>query len=224
MILKIAGLLTVKGGTASVIEYFGDGAQSLSCTGMATMCNMGAEVGATTSIFPYNDGMARFLEATGRESIARHAERYQHILTSDAGCEYDKVLDIDLSTVEPYINGPFTPDLATPISEFAAKVKREAWPCAIKVGLVGSCTNSSYEDLTRAASIAREATLHGAKSTAQFMVTPGSEQIRATVERDGVMEDLRGIGAEILANACGPCTGQWDRRDVQMGEMNSSES
>lgn len=217
VILKLAGILTVKGGTNAIIEYFGDGTASLSATGKGTICNMGAEVGATTSIFPYDDAMARYLEGTGRGELLPLIETVQDELKADQEVEeqpnrfYDRVIEINLSTLEPYINGPFTPDAATPISEFASKVKKENYPQKMEVGLIGSCTNSSYEDLTRAASIAKEAVDNGLKATAEFIVNPGSEQIRATIERDGILSIFSKLGAVIMANACGPCIGQWKR-------------
>ncbi|CAO1630731.1 unnamed protein product [Sympodiomycopsis kandeliae] len=221
IILKVAGELTVKGGTGAIIEYKGEGVNSLSATGMATICNMGAEIGATTSVFPYNDRMAAYLEATNRSDIAKLAKGFQHNLLPDAGADYDNHITIDLDNLEPYINGPFTPDLATPLSQFADAVKKNDWPSELKVALIGSCTNSSYEDMSRSASIAAEALKHGLKVKSQFTITPGSEQIRATIERDGQMETLSEAGGIVLANACGPCIGQWDRTDVKKGEKNS---
>lgn len=221
VILKVAGILTVKGGTGAIVEYYGPGVDSISCTGMATICNMGAEIGATTSIFPFNERMADYLRATKRSSIAQLAESFQHELKADAGAKYDQVIEIDLNTLEPHINGPFTPDLATPLSKFAAAVEKNKWPAELKVSLIGSCTNSSYEDMARSASIAKEAMDHGLKSKSIFTITPGSEQIRATIARDGQMETLTKAGGIVLANACGPCIGQWDRKDVKKGEKNS---
>ncbi|KKZ66203.1 aconitate hydratase, mitochondrial [[Emmonsia] crescens] len=221
IILKVAGILTVKGGTGAIIEYHGPGVESLSCTGMGTICNMGAEIGATTSIFPYNDRMYDYLKATRRQNIGDFARSYAHGLREDEGAEYDQLIEINLSELEPHINGPFTPDLATPISKFKQAVKEHGWPEELKVGLIGSCTNSSYEDMSRAASIARDALDHGIKAKSLFTVTPGSEQIRATIERDGQLQTLEEFGGVILANACGPCIGQWDRRDVKKGEANS---
>ncbi|XP_034242657.1 probable aconitate hydratase, mitochondrial [Thrips palmi] len=222
VILKVAGILTVKGGTGAIVEYFGPGVDSISCTGMGTICNMGAEIGATTSVFPFNSRMAAYLESTGRKNIADEAARVKDVLLSaDAGCKYDQVIEIDLSTLEPHVNGPFTPDLAHPISKLGSNAKKAGWPDEIKVGLIGSCTNSSYEDMTRCASIAEEALKHGLKSKIPFNVTPGSEQVRATIERDGVSETFRKFGGTVLANACGPCIGQWDRRDVKKGEKNT---
>ncbi|ODH39521.1 aconitate hydratase, mitochondrial [Paracoccidioides brasiliensis] len=221
IILKVAGILTVKGGTGAIIEYHGPGVNSLSCTGMGTICNMGAEIGATTSVFPFNDRMYDYLKATKRQAIGDFARSYAHSLREDEGAEYDQLIEINLSELEPHINGPFTPDLATPISKFKDAVKENGWPEELKVGLIGSCTNSSYEDMSRAASIARDALDHGIKAKSLFTVTPGSEQIRATIERDGQLKTLEEFGGVILANACGPCIGQWDRRDVKKGEANS---
>ncbi|KMU88030.1 aconitate hydratase [Coccidioides immitis H538.4] len=221
IILKVAGILTVKGGTGAIIEYHGPGVDSLSCTGMGTICNMGAEIGATTSVFPFNERMYDYLKATKRQAIGDFARTYSKGLREDEGAEYDQLIEINLSELEPHINGPFTPDLATPISKFKEAVKANGWPEELKVGLIGSCTNSSYEDMSRAASIARDALNHGLKAKSLFTVTPGSEQIRATIERDGQLKTLEEFGGVILANACGPCIGQWDRKDVKKGEKNS---
>ncbi|EKG10666.1 Aconitase A/isopropylmalate dehydratase small subunit swivel [Macrophomina phaseolina MS6] len=221
IILKVAGILTVKGGTGAIIEYHGPGTESLSCTGMGTICNMGAEIGATTSIFPFNDRMYDYLAATKRKDIGDFARTYAKDLREDEGAEYDQLIEINLSELEPHINGPFTPDLATPISKFKDAVKENGWPEDLKVGLIGSCTNSSYEDMSRAANIARDAMEHGVKAKALFTVTPGSEQIRATIERDGQLKTFEEFGGMVLANACGPCIGQWDRKDVKKGEPNS---
>ncbi|KAJ5086954.1 hypothetical protein NUU61_008261 [Penicillium alfredii] len=221
IILKVAGLLTVKGGTGAIIEYHGPGVDSLSCTGMGTICNMGAEIGATTSMFPFNDRMYDYLRATKRQHIGDFSRDYAAQLREDEGAEYDQLIEINLSELEPHINGPFTPDLATPISTFKEAVETNKWPEELKVGLIGSCTNSSYEDMSRAASIARDALDHGIKSKSLFTITPGSEQIRATIERDGQLQTLEEYGGVILANACGPCIGQWDRKDVKKGEPNS---
>jgi aconitate hydratase len=221
IILKVAGLLTVKGGTGAIIEYHGPGVDSLSCTGMGTICNMGAEIGATTSMFPFNDRMYDYLKATKRQNIGDFSREYAAQLREDEGAEYDQLIEINLDELEPHINGPFTPDLATPLSQFKEAVKTNKWPEELKVGLIGSCTNSSYEDMSRAASIARDALNHGLKSKSLFTITPGSEQIRATIERDGQLATLEEYGGVILANACGPCIGQWDRKDVQKGEANS---
>src|SRR5271156_610453 len=221
IILKVAGILTVKGGTGAIIEYHGPGVDTLSCTGMGTICNMGAEIGATTSGFRFNDRMADYLVGTRRGEIAKYAQSYAKTLTPDEGCEYDQLIEIDLNTLEPHINGPFTPDLATPISKFKEAVKEHGWPEELKVGLIGSCTNSSYEDMSRSASIAREALSHGLKVKSLFTVTPGSEQVRATIARDGQLATFEEAGGMVLANACGPCIGQWDRQDVKKGEKNS---
>ncbi|KAI9723584.1 MAG: hypothetical protein M1812_000884 [Candelaria pacifica] len=221
IILKVAGILTVKGGTGAIIEYHGPGAQTLSATGMGTICNMGAEIGATTSLFPYNERMSDYLAATKRRAIGDFAKEYSQELHEDEGAEYDQLIEVNLSELEPHINGPFTPDLATPISKFKEAVDENKWPSELKVGLIGSCTNSSYEDMSRAASIARDALDHGVKARSMFTVTPGSEQIRATIERDGQLQTLEDFGGMVLANACGPCIGQWDRRDVKKGEPNS---
>ncbi|KAF3049964.1 Aconitate hydratase mitochondrial [Didymella keratinophila] len=221
IILKVAGILTVKGGTGAIVEYHGPGVESLSCTGMATICNMGAEIGATTSVFPFNDRMYDYLKATKRQHIGDFAREYAAELREDEGTEYDQLIEINLDELEPHINGPFTPDLATPISKFKEAVKANNWPEEMKVGLIGSCTNSSYEDMTRAASIAEDAMAHGLKAKSLFTVTPGSEQIRATIERDGQLKTFEEFGGMVLANACGPCIGQWDRRDVKKGTANS---
>ncbi len=221
VILNIAGKLTVSGGTGSIIEYFGPGVDSFSCTGQGTICNMGAEVGATTSIFPYNARMAAYLRATKRGDIAKLADAFAPNLRADDGAEYDQVIEINLSTLEPHVNGPFTPDLATPISQFAAAVKKNNWPDKLEVGLIGSCTNSSYEDMSRSASIAKQATAKGVKAKSLFTITPGSEQVRATIARDGQMAALEAVGGQVLANACGACIGQWERHDVQKGTKNS---
>ncbi|EFW99843.1 mitochondrial aconitate hydratase [Grosmannia clavigera kw1407] len=221
IILKLAGILTVKGGTGAIVEYFGDGVDSISATGMATICNMGAEIGATTSLFPFNDRMYDYLSATKRKDIGDFARVYAKELRKDEGAEYDQFIEINLSELEPHINGPFTPDLATPISKLAETAKANNWPEEVKVGLIGSCTNSSYEDMTRAAAIARDALDHGVKPKALFTVTPGSEQIRATIARDGQLQTFEEFGGLVLANACGPCIGQWDRQDVKKGEANT---
>lgn len=221
IILKVAGILTVKGGTGAIVEYFGPGVDSISCTGMGTICNMGAEIGATTSVFPYNHRMQDYLRATERSAIADLANNYKGLLSADPDCKYDELIEINLSELEPHVNGPFTPDLANPISKLGQIAKEKDWPLDIRVGLIGSCTNSSYEDMSRSASIARQAVNKGIKSKAAFTVTPGSEQIRATIERDGQAKVLREIGGVVLANACGPCIGQWDRKDVKKGEKNT---
>lgn len=223
IILKLAGILTVKGGTGAIVEYFGEGAKSLSCTGKATICNMGAEIGATTSLFPYDSKMSEYLRITGRKDIADAADGIKDYLTYDEGSEkyYDKVIEINLSELEPYINGPFTPDLARTLSEFKLAVKEFDYPKELKVGLIGSCTNSSYEDMERAASIAKQAFENGLNAKSEFVITPGSEQIRATIERDGQLDIFTKIGGVVLSNACGPCIGQWKRHDIQEGEKNS---
>ena len=227
VILKVAGILTVKGGTGAIVEYFGSGAQSLSCTGKGTICNMGAEIGATTSIFGYDAAMARYLRATDRDDVAGLADKVAEHLTGDAECYanpekyFDQVIEIDLSTLEPHINGPYTPDRAWPISEFAAAVKEHNFPPKMEVGLIGSCTNSSYEDLDRAASLARQAVAKKLKVKAEFTVTPGSEQIRFTVARDGQLKAFEDMGGVVMANACGPCIGQWARHTDDPNRANS---
>jgi aconitate hydratase len=227
VILKLAGILTVKGGTGAIVEYFGEGTQSISCTGKGTICNMGAEIGATTSIFPYDDRMADYLNATGRGAVAELANGIKECLRSDPEVEinpqahFDQVIEIDLSALEPYINGPYSPDKAWPLSEFANAVAQNGYPEKLSVALIGSCTNSSYEDIERAASVAKQAIKHGIKAKCPLTVTPGSEQIRATIERDGQLQVLEKIGGLVLANACGPCIGQWKRHDVAFGEKNS---
>lgn len=221
VILKVAGILTVKGGTGAIVEYHGPGVDSISCTGMATICNMGAEIGATTSVFPYNHRMRTYLNKTGREEIAALADEYQDLLVPDPGCEYDQLIELNLSELKPHINGPFTPDLAHPVSDIGAVAEKNGWPLDVKVGLIGSCTNSSYEDMGRAASLAKQALDKGLACKSIFTVSPGSEQIRATIERDGYAKILRDVGGVVMANACGPCIGQWDRRDVKKGEKNT---
>eukprot|EP01027_Heterolobosea_sp_BB2_P022054 GEZU01032443.1.p1 GENE.GEZU01032443.1~~GEZU01032443.1.p1 ORF type:complete len:784 (+),score=304.20 GEZU01032443.1:56-2407(+) len=221
VILKVASILTVKGGTGAIVEYFGPGVESLSATGMATICNMGAEIGATTSIFPYNERMADYLRATGRSDFADLANDNRELLRADNGAQYDQIIEIDLDKLEPHINGPFTPDLGHPISTFKDAVTSNNWPEEVKVGLIGSCTNSSYEDMTRAASICQQAIDQGIKAKAQFIITPGSEQVRATLERDGILDVFQKVGGVVLANACGPCIGQWNRKDIAKNEKNS---
>ena len=217
VILRVAGILTVKGGTGAIVEYFGDGADSLSATGKGTICNMGAEIGATTSIFAYGEKMAAYLRATDRADIADAAEAVKQHLRSDDEVYanpaeyYDQLIEIDLDTLEPHVNGPFTPDLAWPISNFAKAVRDNNWPEKLEVGLIGSCTNSSYEDMTRSASIAAQATAKNLKVKAEFTVTPGSELVRFTAERDGLLDTFEEMGGVVLANACGPCIGQWAR-------------
>ena len=227
VILRLAGILTVKGGTDKIIEYFGPGTQSISCTGKATITNMGAELGATTSIFPYDHRMGAYLRATGRTNVAELAERIKVDLAADPEIEenpsqyFDQLVEIDLSTLEPQIVGPFTPDLTRPVSKLKEEVAEKDYPDEIRVALIGSCTNSSYEDIERAAHVARQAKKKGLKARARFMITPGSEQIRATIERDGQLKDLTDIGGVVLANACGPCIGQWKREDVT-GEIKNT--
>lgn len=227
VILNVAGILTVKGGTGAIVEYFGEGAESISCTGKGTICNMGAEIGATTSIFGYDAKMREYLAGTGREEVAAEADKIASFLTGDpevyADPEkyFDQVIEINLSEMEPYINGPFTPDLATPLSKFADAVKENGWPEKMEVGLIGSCTNSSYEDITRAASLAQQAIDKNLEVKAEYTVTPGSELVRYTVERDGYLDTFEEIGGVVLANACGPCIGQWARHGADKKEKNS---
>ncbi len=227
VILKVAGILTVKGGTGAIVEYFGPGAENLSCTGKGTICNMGAEIGATTSTFGYDDSMERFLRATEREDIADEANKIREYLTGDpevyANPEkyFDQVIEIDLTTLRPHLNGPFTPDLATPIGQLGEKARANGWPLKVDWGLIGSCTNSSYEDLSRAASIAQQAIDKKLKPKSDFGINPGSEQIRFTAERDGLLEVFENLGATIFTNACGPCIGQWDRSDRKGDEKNT---
>ncbi len=227
VILKLCGILTVKGGTDKIIEYFGPGVRSISCTGKGTIANMGAELGATTSVFPYDERMAAYLHATGRESIAMLAQEYREHLVADPETEktpqkfYDEVIEIDLSALEPYVVGPHTPDLARPVSQFAKDVREKGYPVQLKAALIGSCTNSSYEDIGRAAHVATQAQKAGAKAKCYFLITPGSDQIRNTIHRDGQLKTLESIGGTVMANACGPCIGQWKRDDIQKGEKNS---
>jgi aconitate hydratase len=227
VILKVAEILTVKGGTGAIVEYFGPGANSISCTGKATICNMGAEIGATTSLFAYDDAMGRYLKSTGREDVADAANAVAHDLRADDDVladpapYFDQLIEIDLSTLEPLINGPHTPDLARPVSRVGADAKLNGWPVEVSSALIGSCTNSSYEDITRAASIARQAAAAGLVSKTPLLITPGSEQVRATIERDGLLADFERIGATVLANACGPCIGQWQRDDMSEGTPNT---
>ena len=217
IILKVAEVLTVKGGTGAIVEYFGPGAESLSCTGKATICNMGAEIGATTSLFGYDQAMSRYLKSTGREAVADAADKVAIHLRADdevmanPSAYYDEVIEIDLSSLAPHINGPHTPDLAREVGDLGAEAEKNGWPSTISAALIGSCTNSSYEDITRAASIAREAASKGLTVKSKLLITPGSEQVRATIERDGLLADFEALGATVLANACGPCIGQWDR-------------
>ena len=226
VILKLAGILTVSGGTNAVVEYFGPGTKSISCTGKATICNMGAEIGATCSVFPYDERMKTYLNATARGPLAAVADKHRALLTADADVEahpekyFDRVIEIDLSTLEPHLVGPHTPDLARPISAVAAAVKSVPYPAQISVSLIGSCTNSSYEDISRVADVARQATAHGAKMMTPLLVSPGSEQVHLTIQRDGQMKAIEEVGATVLANACGPCIGQWSRPEIKQGEAN----
>ena len=227
VILKVAGILTVKGGTGYILEYFGDGAESLSCTGKGTICNMGAEVGATTSIFPYDESMERYLKSTEREDVVSAASNIKNDLKADPDVYekpqnyFDEIIEIDLNTLTPHINGPFTPDLATPVSEMKNKAKSEGWPIDIKWGLIGSCTNSSYEDLSRAASIAKQALDKNIKIKSKLGINPGSEQVRFTAERDGLIDLFEKLESKIFTNACGPCIGQWNREGENNTEKNS---
>jgi aconitate hydratase len=227
IILKVAGILTVKGGTDAIVEYFGPGADNLSCTGKGTICNMGAEIGATTSIFGYDDQMEKYLRATGRDKVADLANGMRKYLRADDEVlltpedYYDQVVEINLSDLEPHLNGPFTPDKATPVSQMGLAAAENNWPTTIEVGLIGSCTNSSYEDISRAASIAKQAVDKGLKTKAKFTITPGSEQVRYTIERDGFIDIFEQLGAEVFANACGPCIGQWARAGAENQEKNT---
>ncbi len=227
VILKLAGILTVSGGTGAIIEYFGPGTKSISCTGKATITNMGAELGATTSVFPYDDHMFQYLQATGREFVAEEANKYASYLKADPEIEanpdkfFDRLVEIDLDKLEPFIVGPHTPDLARPVSQLAKDVKEKGYPENLRYALIGSCTNSSYEDMGRAANIAKQAKEKGLKVKCGFLITPGSEQIHKTIMRDGQLEALESIGGTVLANACGPCIGQWKREDITPGETNS---
>ena len=229
IILKVAGILTVKGGTGAIIEYFGEGAESLSATGKGTICNMGAEVGATTSIFAFDESMQRYLKATGREKVAEIAGKMKDVLSPDPEIYenpekyYDQLIEINLSELEPHINGPFTPDLATPVSEMKETAKENGWPLNVSVGLIGSCTNSSYEDISRAASIAKQAVDKGLKAKSEFTITPGSEQVRYTIERDGYIGIFEQMGGKVFANACGPCIGSGHVRvPIKMKRIPSS--
>ncbi|WP_278022590.1 aconitate hydratase [Flavobacterium ginsengisoli] len=227
VILKVAGILTVKGGTGAIVEYFGEGATAMSCTGKGTICNMGAEIGATTSTFGYDDSMSRYLRSTNRAEVADAADKIAPYLTGDpevyANPEkyFDQVIEINLSTLEPHLNGPFTPDLATPISKMKDEAVKNNWPLQIQVGLIGSCTNSSYEDISRAASLARQVADKNLKTKSQFTITPGSEVVRSTIERDGFIDTFHKIGATVFANACGPCIGMWDREGAEKEERNT---
>jgi aconitate hydratase len=227
VILKVAGILTVKGGTNAIVEYFGEGATSMSCTGKGTICNMGAEIGATTSTFGYDESMSRYLKATGRAEVAAAADQIKEYLTGDADVYanpeqyFDRVIEINLSELEPHLNGPFTPDLATPISQMKEVAAKNGWPTKVEVGLIGSCTNSSYEDISRAVSLAKQVAEKGLKTKAEFTITPGSEQVRYTIERDGFLDTFSKIGATVFANACGPCIGMWDRVGAEKQERNT---
>lgn len=227
VILKVAGILTVKGGTGCIVEYFGEGAESMSCTGKGTICNMGAEIGATTSTFGYDASMERYLRSTGRAEVADLANVVKDYLTADPECYanpeayFDQVIEINLSELEPHINGPFTPDLATPISKMKEVAAEHGWPVNVEVGLIGSCTNSSYEDISRAASLAKQVAAKKLKTKAEFTITPGSEQVRYTIERDGFIDTFHEIGATVFANACGPCIGMWTRMGAEKKEKNS---
>ncbi|MGB0268871.1 MAG: aconitate hydratase, partial [Bacteroidia bacterium] len=227
VILKVAGILTVKGGTGAIVEYFGEGATSMSATGKGTICNMGAEIGATTSTFGYDDSIERYLRATGREEVADLANGIREHLTGDAEVYanpeqyFDEVIEIDLDTLEPHLNGPFTPDLATPISKMKEAAEKNGWPTTVEVGLIGSCTNSSYEDISRAVSLAKQVAEKNLKTKAEFTITPGSEQVRYTIERDGFLDTFNQIGAKVFANACGPCIGMWNRMGAEKQEKNT---
>jgi len=227
VILKVAGILTVKGGTGAIVEYFGEGAESMSCTGKGTICNMGAEIGATTSTFGYDASMSRYLSSTGRADVAALADAVAEHLTADAEVYanpekyFDQVIEIDLDTLEPHLNGPFTPDLATPISKMKEVAAANGWPTKIEVGLIGSCTNSSYEDISRAVSLAKQVAQKGLTTKAEYMITPGSEQVRYTIERDGFLDVFSQIGAKVFANACGPCIGMWERVGAEKKEKNT---
>ncbi|MFM7764797.1 MAG: aconitate hydratase, partial [Sphingomonadales bacterium] len=227
VILKVAGILTVKGGTGCIVEYFGEGAEAMSCTGKGTICNMGAEIGATTSTFGYDASMERYLRATGRANVADLANGVKEHLTADAECYanpeayFDQVIEINLSELEPHINGPFTPDLATPISKMKEVAVANGWPINVEVGLIGSCTNSSYEDISRAASLAKQVAAKNLKTKAEFTITPGSEVVRYTIDRDGFIDTFHEIGATVFANACGPCIGMWTRMGAEKKEKNS---
>lgn len=224
VILKVAGILTVKGGTGAIVEYFGEGAEALSCTGKGTICNMGAEIGATTSIFAYDNNMGEYLRSTGRADLAEAADAIKNVLRADEEVYtnpekyYDQVIEINLSELEPHLNGPFSPDIATPISKMKEEAEKNGWPTKVEVGLIGSCTNSSYEDISRAASVAKQAQEKNLKVAAEYTITPGSEQVRFTVERDGYLDTFDKIGGKVFANACGPCIGQWAREGAEKQE------
>ena len=227
VILKVADILTVKGGTGAIVEYFGEGAISLSCTGKGTICNMGAEIGATTSTFGYDDSMRRYLAATGRQDVVDAADEIADHLTGDSEVYanpqlyFDQVIEINLSELEPHINGPFTPDRGTPVSKMKAEAEANGWPLKVEWGLIGSCTNSSYEDMARAASIVEQAVAHGITPKAEFGINPGSEQVRYTIERDGIISTFEKMGTKVFTNACGPCIGQWDREGAEKQEKNT---
>ena len=227
VILKVAGILTVKGGTGAIVEYFGEGATAMSFTGKGTICNMGAEIGATTSTFGYDDSMSRYLKSTGRADVAEAADKIAPYLTGDSEVYadpekyFDQVIEINLSELEPHLNGPFTPDLATPISKMREEAAKNNWPLNIQVGLIGSCTNSSYEDISRAASVAKQVTAKGLKTKSEFTITPGSETVRYTIERDGFIDTFESMGGTVFANACGPCIGMWDRDGAEKEERNT---
>lgn len=227
VILKVAGILTVKGGTGAIVEYFGEGATSMSCTGKGTICNMGAEIGATTSTFGYDESMSRYLKATGRADVAELADGIKEYLTADAEVYahpekyFDQVIEINLNELEPHLNGPFTPDLATPISKMKEVAAANGWPTKVEVGLIGSCTNSSYEDISRAVSLAKQVSAKELKAKAEFTISPGSEQIRYTINRDGFLDIFNQIGAKVFTNACGPCIGMWDRMGAEKKEKNT---
>ena len=227
VILKVADILTVKGGTGAIVEYFGEGAVSLSCTGKGTICNMGAEIGATTSTFGYDDSMRRYLIATGRQEVVNEADKIADYLTGDKEvydnpeAYFDQVITIDLNTLEPHVNGPFTPDRGTPVSQLRAEAEANGWPLKVEWGLIGSCTNSSYEDIARAASIVEQAVEKGLTAKAEFGINPGSEQVRYTIDRDGFVSTFEKLGTKIFTNACGPCIGQWDREGAEKGEKNT---
>lgn len=222
VILKVAGILTVKGGTGAIVEYHGPGVDAMSCTGMGTICNMGAEIGATTSIFPYNESMSDYLKATDRDGIASLADQYKDYLVPDEGCEYDQLIEINLDELKPSLNGPFTPDLYNVVGDdVAARAAERDWPTKVDVGLIGSCTNSSYEDMARVASVCKQAIDKGYKCKAGFLISPGSEQIRATIARDGIQDIFEQVGGVVMSNSCGPCIGQWKRHDREMGEKNT---
>ena len=227
VILKLLKILTVKGGTNRIIEYFGEGCSTISCTGKATITNMGAELGATTSIFPYDDRMKAYLEATERKEIAQLTEKYKSFLKADdeviqkPHAYFDEVIEINLSELKPHLCGPHSPDSGYPLEKIKETAQKEGWPVHLSACLIGSCTNSSYEDISKAAHVARQARRHGLKMPQPFLITPGSDQIKKTIERDGMMEDFSAIGATVLANACGPCIGQWKRSEYKKGERNT---